>query len=417
MSDDDRFLVKTVSREEMRSLLRMLPEYVAHVTRPANAAAVAGAAGATGTAGAAAAGKQQQQPSTPPPLSSSSSSPASAPSLLTRFYGVHRVTPSGGAKVRFVVMGNVFPSDVVLHRRYDLKGSRHGRTAGPEALARPNAVLKDLDVDLALALDARTHAELTRALRADAAFLERLGLIDYSLLLGVHFGGWAPGCWRPPGAPAGSEAPLPPVRQQPVAAANAASLQLRGRGEGDKGGEEASVAAAATGGDDDAAAAFAAAAAPVKIGGFVAVSPPLGPAASLALGSGRFFSSLARAPSLPALVAVGDCDLFCSERAARSSVESVNRARSRSRKERREKKKEKEEEKGGRDGDDDDDDAAADLQAVSLEVSPGLDHFWGAEDDPWSREEIGRLARRVVAWVLEQDERQRRAAAAAAARG
>ena len=161
----------------------------------------------------------------------------------------------------------------------------------------------------------------------------------------------------------------------------------------------------------------AAAAAPVKIGGFVAVSPPLGPAASLALGSGRFFSSLARAPSLPALVAVGDCDLFCSERAARSSVESVNRARSRSRKERREKKKEKEEEKGGRDGDDDDDDAAADLQAVSLEVSPGLDHFWGAEDDPWSREEIGRLARRVVAWVLEQDERQRRAAAAAAARG
>ena len=124
-------------------------------------------------------------------------------------------------------MGNVFPSDVVLHRRYDLKGSRHGRTAGAEALAKPNAVLKDLDVDLALALEPRTHAELTRALRADAAFLERLGLIDYSLLLGVHFGGWAPGCWRPPGSAAGSEAPLPPVRlQQQV------GVQKRGGGGG-----------------------------------------------------------------------------------------------------------------------------------------------------------------------------------------
>ena len=219
LSDDDRFLIKTVSKEEMHSLLRMLPEYVAHVTRPGNAAAASAGAGAVASSFAAAAAsdggkQQQQQPSTPPPPPQlPAAAAAAAPSLLTRFYGVHRVTPSGGAKVRFVVMGNVFPSDVVLHRRYDLKGSRHGRTAGAEALAKPNAVLKDLDLDLALALDARTHAELATALRADAAFLERLGLIDYSLLLGVHFGGWAPGCWRPPGAPAGSEAPLPPVRQ------------------------------------------------------------------------------------------------------------------------------------------------------------------------------------------------------------
>lgn len=137
--------------------------------------------------------------------------------------------------------------------------------------------------------------------------------------------------------------------------------------------------------EDDNGGSGGATANPVEIGGFVAVSPPLGAAASLALGSGRYFSSLSRAPSLPVLVAMGDRDLFCGEGAARSAVESVNRARRRGCK----------------------DDAGL-FCPLSLEVSPGLDHFWGAEDDPWSREEIGRLAERVVAWILEQDDEERR---------
>lgn len=109
--------------------------------------------------------------------------------LLTRFYGVHRVKPSHGRKVgetgggnatvssgacprqpcvrvrlcvldrqvarewdscymqpapphalqlqpplqvRFVVMNNVFRTDLDLHRKFDLKGSTYGRTAGPK---------------------------------------------------------------------------------------------------------------------------------------------------------------------------------------------------------------------------------------------------------------------------------------------
>ena len=52
-------------------------------------------------------------------------------------------------QVRFVVMGNVLPSDVRLHRKYDLKGSTYGRTAGAEARAtNPHCTLKDLDVDM-----------------------------------------------------------------------------------------------------------------------------------------------------------------------------------------------------------------------------------------------------------------------------
>lgn len=38
-------------------------------------------------------------------------------------------------------MGNCLPTDVRLHRKYDLKGSTYGRTAGMKA-QNPNAILK-----------------------------------------------------------------------------------------------------------------------------------------------------------------------------------------------------------------------------------------------------------------------------------
>ena len=46
-------------------------------------------------------------------------------------------------QARFVVMGNVFPTDVRLHRKYDLKGSTLGRTSARKAFD-PNTVLKVL---------------------------------------------------------------------------------------------------------------------------------------------------------------------------------------------------------------------------------------------------------------------------------
>lgn len=136
------------------------------------------------------------------------------------------------------------------------------------------------------------------------------------------------------------------------------------------------------GGEGEAEGGEASAARRAEIGGVVAVSPPLGAAASLALGSRKCFSSsLSAVPSLPVLVTMGDCDQFCGERAARTAVEGVDRAR-------RERAAAS---------------SSAAFEPLRLEVSKGLDHFWGAEDDPWSREEIGRLAERVVAWILEQD--------------
>lgn len=58
--------------------------------------------------------------------------PTTAPPTTT----LHPPTPLQPIKqVRFVVMNNVFRTDLDLHRKYDLKGSTFGRTAGP----RPSA--------------------------------------------------------------------------------------------------------------------------------------------------------------------------------------------------------------------------------------------------------------------------------------
>ena len=43
-------------------------------------------------------------------------------------------------------MGNVFPTEVRLHRKYDLKGSTHGRTAGARKYTEPDSILKVLGV-------------------------------------------------------------------------------------------------------------------------------------------------------------------------------------------------------------------------------------------------------------------------------
>lgn len=47
-----------------------------------------------------------------------------------------------------MIMQNALPTHLRLHRRYDLKGSRYGRTAGAERETKPFVTLKDLDLDV-----------------------------------------------------------------------------------------------------------------------------------------------------------------------------------------------------------------------------------------------------------------------------
>ncbi|XP_057532637.1 phosphatidylinositol 4-phosphate 5-kinase 1-like [Amaranthus tricolor] len=145
LTQDDRFMIKTVKKSEVKVLLRMLPSYYQHVCRYEN-------------------------------------------SLVTRFYGVHSVKPAGGPKTRFIVMGNLFCSEYRIHRRFDLKGSRHGRiTEKPEGEIDETTTLKDLDLDFVFRLQRNWYQELIKQVERDCEFLEAERIMDYSLLVGIHF--------------------------------------------------------------------------------------------------------------------------------------------------------------------------------------------------------------------------------------
>lgn len=85
-------------------------------------------------------------------------------------------------------MGNLFCSEYTIHRRYDLKGSSHGRTTDkPEEEIDENTTLKDLDLNFILRLPKAWFQELHRQLDRDCDFLEQERIMDYSLLVGLHF--------------------------------------------------------------------------------------------------------------------------------------------------------------------------------------------------------------------------------------
>lgn len=111
-------------------------------------------------------------------------------SLVTRFYGVHCVKPAGSVKVfcgsyyfpfcidplqhddlhcavmfqtRFIVMGNLCCSDYRIHRKFDLKGSSHGRmTYKPEREIDETTTLKDLDLNYVFRVQSNWYQELMK---------------------------------------------------------------------------------------------------------------------------------------------------------------------------------------------------------------------------------------------------------------
>ncbi|XP_061353907.1 phosphatidylinositol 4-phosphate 5-kinase 9 [Gastrolobium bilobum] len=152
LSQDDRFMIKTLRRSEVKVLLRMLPDYHHHVKSYDN-------------------------------------------TLITKFFGLHRITPSSGQKFRFVVMGNMFCTELRIHRRFDLKGSSLGRSSDKIEIDE-NTTLKDLDLSYCFYLEPSWRESLLKQIEIDSKFLEAQQIMDYSLLLGVHYR--APQQLRPP---------------------------------------------------------------------------------------------------------------------------------------------------------------------------------------------------------------------------
>ncbi|MED6161448.1 Phosphatidylinositol 4-phosphate 5-kinase 4 [Stylosanthes scabra] len=87
-------------------------------------------------------------------------------------------------------MGNLFCSQYPIHRRFDLKGSTFGRTTDkPESEIDPTVTLKDLDLNYLFRLRKSWYQEFCRQVDRDCDFLEQERIMDYSLLVGLHFRG------------------------------------------------------------------------------------------------------------------------------------------------------------------------------------------------------------------------------------
>ncbi|KAL8095252.1 hypothetical protein AgCh_036638 [Apium graveolens] len=147
LTQDDRYMIKTMKKAEVKVLLRMLSAYYNHVRAYQN-------------------------------------------TLVTKYFGLHCVKLNGTAqkKVRFIIMGNLFCSEYTIHRRFDLKGSSLGRsTDKPEAELDANTILKDLDLNFLFRLQKTWFQEFRRQVDRDCDFLEQERIMDYSLLVGLHF--------------------------------------------------------------------------------------------------------------------------------------------------------------------------------------------------------------------------------------
>lgn len=146
-SRDYKYIIKTIHHSEHKFLRKILKDYYEHATENPN-------------------------------------------TLLSQFYGLHRVKVAYGRKIHFVVMNNLFPPHRDIHQTYDLKGSTIGRDYKEDNLElNPRATLKDLNW-----LRRKKHLELgiqkkqlfLEQLRKDVVLLQKLKIMDYSLLIGIH---------------------------------------------------------------------------------------------------------------------------------------------------------------------------------------------------------------------------------------
>ncbi|KAF7804012.1 phosphatidylinositol 4-phosphate 5-kinase 5-like [Senna tora] len=147
LTNDDRYMIKTMKKAEVKVLLRMLPAYYNHFRSFEN-------------------------------------------TMVTKFYGLHCVKLIGATqrKVRFIIMGNLFCSEYTIHRRFDLKGSSLGRTSEKsETDIEETTILKDLDLNFIFRLQKYWFQEFSRQIDKDCELLEQEGIMDYSLLVGIHF--------------------------------------------------------------------------------------------------------------------------------------------------------------------------------------------------------------------------------------
>ncbi|XP_070760347.1 phosphatidylinositol 4-phosphate 5-kinase-like protein 1 [Enoplosus armatus] len=142
LTNDKRFFLKTQSRREVRFLLSNLQAYMGHLEKYPH-------------------------------------------SLLVRFLGVHRIVVPNQIKKYFIVMQSVFYPDERINIRYDIKGCEVGRWTNPDTGGKQILkVLKDNNFEGQYIALGQEKSWFANQVKVDAAFLQELNVLDYSLLLG-----------------------------------------------------------------------------------------------------------------------------------------------------------------------------------------------------------------------------------------
>lgn len=89
--------------------------------------------------------------------------------------------------LRFAIFSNFIPNRLEIHEKYDLKGSSYKRDANTTEKQKSSATFKDNDFreihPQGLTLPKSVYHHLKEVLTRDVDFLEKLNIMDYSLLL------------------------------------------------------------------------------------------------------------------------------------------------------------------------------------------------------------------------------------------
>lgn len=141
VTNDKRFFLKTQSKREVRFLLSNLQAYMDHLDKHPH-------------------------------------------SLMVRFLGVHRIVVPNEIKKYFIVMQSVFYPDERINIRYDVKGCEVGRWTNPDTGGKQIIkVLKDNNFEGQNITLGQEKSWFVNQVKVDAAFLQGLNVLDYSLLI------------------------------------------------------------------------------------------------------------------------------------------------------------------------------------------------------------------------------------------
>eukprot|EP00102_Acyrthosiphon_pisum_P022531 XP_016659741.1 PREDICTED: phosphatidylinositol 4-phosphate 5-kinase type-1 beta isoform X2 [Acyrthosiphon pisum] len=148
LTPDDKLIMKTVQQTEDECLLRLLPSYTTYLTD-------------------------------------------NRESLLPKFSGFYNFQ-SKSIDNKFVSMNNLLPSNIKMHQKFDLKGSTLGRKASDSEKKKNSPTFKDLDFNCELHpegifLKQDTRLALLKAIEKDCKILKDFNIMDYSILIGVHY--------------------------------------------------------------------------------------------------------------------------------------------------------------------------------------------------------------------------------------